>query len=476
MKMTRHSRVVWLSAWVLICLLALPAPARAAPPQQGEAVHVVRAGETLFVIAQQYGVTVRAIVEANQIENADWISVGQQLRIPSSGAAPPPTAPPPTATTMQYAVQPGDTVALIARRYGISAQVLAERNRLANPNLIYVGQVLEVPSTGTEVRPAGGTVYVVQAGDTLARISGRYGLSVWALAQANGIDNPSMIRVGQQLLIATSGVESNLPPPFVALRLAPSLTVQGRTVQVEIETDGEVELAGTFSGRSLVFVGQDGTYRTLLGIPAMAAPGSYVLDLVAKQEGRAVSVRSLIQVAAGSFRVLYLTIPADRQALLDPELVAAEAQLVRTVMAEVSLPGRWDGLFALPLAGEIRITDPYGTRRSYNGGPATSYHGGTDFGAEEGTPVYAPAAGRVVLAEALQVRGNAVIVDHGRGVLTGYWHLLQTAVTAGQEVVQGDVIGYVGSTGLSTGAHLHWELRVTGVQVDPMQWVDERIQ
>jgi murein DD-endopeptidase MepM/ murein hydrolase activator NlpD len=61
-------------------------------------------------------------------------------------------------------------------------------------------------------------------------------------------------------------------------------------------------------------------------------------------------------------------------------------------------------------------------------------------------------------------------------VLTGYWHLAQTAVTVGQQVAQGDLIAYVGSTGLSTGPHLHWELRVAGVQVDPMQWVSERIQ
>jgi murein DD-endopeptidase MepM/ murein hydrolase activator NlpD len=472
MSVPRRSRLIWVALCAVICHLALPMPAWAAPPaQQGEVVHVVQAGETLFAIAQQYGVTVNAIVAANEIADPDWIHVGQRLRIPSAGAEPPPTV-----STIQYAVQPGDTLALIARRYGTSVQELAERNRLANPHLIYVGQVLEIPSTGTEVRPAGGTVYVVQAGDTLARIAGRYRLSVWALAQANQIDNPSLIRVGQQLLIPISGGDSNLPPPFVSLRLVPSIAVQGRTVQVEVETDGEAELAGTFGGQSLVFVGQDSAYRTLLGIPGMASPGSYALDLVAKQNGRTVSVRSLIQVAAGSFRVLYLTIPSDRQWLLDPELVAAEAQRVRTVMGQVSLPGMWDGPFSIPLAGDPPINDPYGTRRSYNGGPANSYHGGVDYDAEEGDPVYCPAAGRVVLAEPLQVRGNAVIVDHGRGVLTGYWHLAQTAVTVGQQVARGDVLAYVGNTGLSTGPHLHWEVRVTGVQVDPLQWVGENIQ
>ena len=122
------------------------------------------------------------------------------------------------------------------------------------------------------------------------------------------------------------------------------------------------------------------------------------------------------------------------------------------------------------------MTAPFGIRRSYGGGPATSYHGGVDYSVPEGTPVYVPAPGMVVLAEPLQVRGNAVIVDHGRGVMSAYWHLSEIGVTARQLVHTGDLLGAVGTTGLSTGAHLHWEIRVMGVQVDPLQWVREEIR
>ena len=82
--------------------------------------------------------------------------------------------------------------------------------------------------------------------------------------------------------------------------------------------------------------------------------------------------------------------------------------------------------------------------------------------------MYAPADGKVVLAEPLQVRGQVVILDHGLGVMSGYWHLSQIDVTAGQFVEEGQVIGLVGNTGLSTGSHLHWEVRVGGVPVDPI--------
>ena len=86
------------------------------------------------------------------------------------------------------------------------------------------------------------------------------------------------------------------------------------------------------------------------------------------------------------------------------------------------------------------------------------------------TPIYAPADGRVVLADELAVRGSAVLIDHGMGVFSGYWHQSGLAVEAGQMVQRGDLIGYVGDTGLVTGAHLHWEMRVGGIAVDPMQW------
>jgi len=75
------------------------------------------------------------------------------------------------------------------------------------------------------------------------------------------------------------------------------------------------------------------------------------------------------------------------------------------------------------------------------------------------------------MAEPMAIRGNAVIIDHGRGVLTGYWHLSEMYVVEGQEVSAGDTIGLVGTTGRSTGAHLHWELQINGVAVDPMQFL-----
>jgi murein DD-endopeptidase MepM/ murein hydrolase activator NlpD len=81
----------------------------------------------------------------------------------------------------------------------------------------------------------------------------------------------------------------------------------------------------------------------------------------------------------------------------------------------------------------------------------------------------------VVLAETLHVRGNATIIDHGDGVFTGYWHQSELKVKVGDVVTAGQVIGLVGQTGRATGPHLHWELYVGGVQVDPLQWTKQNL-
>jgi murein DD-endopeptidase MepM/ murein hydrolase activator NlpD len=376
-----------------------------------------------------------------------------------------------------YVIEPGDTLALIARRHGVTAEEVAKLNHLANPNLIYVGQRLLLPIAEETSEPSvGGQVHVVQGGETLARVAARYGTTVWAVAQANGLSNPNVLQAGQRLLIPTGERQSSLPLPFKSVHITPAVATQGQTVQVSIETDAEVTLDGAYDGRALVFVGRGGAYRSLIGIPAMASPGPYALDFEAIDGERRVPVHILIQVIEGTFGVQHIGLSAEKTKLLDPNLVAAEAARLAQVTTQATLPGQWQGLFRIPLGGTPTIVSPYGARRSYAGGPLNSYHSGVDYDVPGGTPVLCPAAGRVVLAEPLAVRGNAVIVDHGRGVMSGYWHLSQINVTVGEYVEPGDVLGLVGTTGLSTGDHLHWEIRVMGIPVDPLQWLQELMQ
>jgi murein DD-endopeptidase MepM/ murein hydrolase activator NlpD len=164
-------------------------------------------------------------------------------------------------------------------------------------------------------------------------------------------------------------------------------------------------------------------------------------------------------------------LPPAKGELLEPVRLADERARLNSIWPQAALLPQWTGVFTRPLSVEFPTTSPFGTRRSYNGGPVSSFHEGQDFGAPEGTAVLAPAPGQVVLAEELTVRGNAVIVDHGGGLHTGYWHLSKIDVQPGQEVKAGDKLGEVGTTGLSTGWHLHWEMRIGTTPVDPLPWL-----
>ncbi|MGQ9666584.1 MAG: LysM peptidoglycan-binding domain-containing protein [Anaerolineae bacterium] len=253
----RAVRLVIILMVVLTVLIGMGMPVQGAPAASGQVVHVVRWGETLEGIAARYGVSVWAIVQANGLANPDYIYVGQTLIIPAAGApapaggttyvvqwgdslssiayrfgttveaimganglsnpnfiyagqvlnipaagTPPTPAPPPPAVTTRYVVRWGDTLSAIAYRFGTTVEAIMRANNLANSWYIYAGQVLLIPS-GTALPPSmpAATYYVVQPGDTLARIALRYGTTVWALVQANNLPNPSLIYPGQVLVI-----------------------------------------------------------------------------------------------------------------------------------------------------------------------------------------------------------------------------------------------------------------------------------
>jgi murein DD-endopeptidase MepM/ murein hydrolase activator NlpD len=153
---------------------------------------------------------------------------------------------------------------------------------------------------------------------------------------------------------------------------------------------------------------------------------------------------------------------------------AAEDEIISNSVSIFTNHQLWDHVFTPPISMDY-ITTRFGMRRSYNGSEYQTFHGGVDFGALEGTPIYSPASGVVVMSKNLDIRGNTTIIDHGIGVYTGYWHQKESKVSVGQKLGSGELIGYVGNTGLSTGAHLHWEVWVNGVQVDPLEWIKQDI-
>jgi len=130
----------------------------------------------------------------------------------------------------------------------------------------------------------------------------------------------------------------------------------------------------------------------------------------------------------------------------------------------------WNKPFIRPMSSHI--TSPFGTARLYNGS-LKSFHSGTDFKAMTGTPIHAVNDGVVVLAKDRYYAGNSVIIDHGEGLYTCYYHLSKISVSRGDKVKQNDLLGLSGATGRVTGPHLHFAVMLYGVQVDPLQLLDQ---
>jgi len=385
----------------------------------------------------------------------------------------------PTLAPTVYVVKRGDTLSSIAVQFNTTVAAIATANQIGDPSLIVVGQRLVIPGITASPTPAptgtltGGTrVHTVRSGEILPSLAFRYGTTVWALQKANDLGRLGVVVPGQRLLIPPPIVAGPATPRFPQIVTSPAPVVQGRTVVVYVRGDRPLALDGTVMDRQLHFVTDRDQAWALAGVDAMAQPGTYTLVLEATEvsTGDSLTMQQTLTVTAGSFGTYNVAVPASRQALLDPQLEEAEREKVERVFGQVTAERKWRGLFGQPLQDKPVTSAAFGQRRSYAGRPVTSYHTGLDYSAAAGAPVLATAAGTVVLAEPLQVRGKAVILDHGLGVFTGFWHLSVIEVSVGQVVGPGEVIGRVGNTGLSTGAHLHWEMRVQGVPVNPLQW------
>ncbi len=268
-------------------------------------------------------------------------------------------------------------------------------------------------------------------------------------------------------------LRSDNNPPAVSVRFDPSVATQGHAQFVYVQVNEPVTvISATLAGQPLALAWGSGYYWAVLGFDVDAQARSALLAVRAVDAvGNSTQITATQVMTQFVFPIEYyhgegLGLSAELQTLLG--YGPAETAYLDSVFAPVSPEQLWQGAFAAPLQG--RQTSPFAIRRSYRGEPPESPHGGADSAADMGAPVPATNRGRVVLAETLKLRGNAVIIDHGMGVYSCFYHLSEIRVKKGQMVEKGQILGLVGSTGLSTGPHLHWEMRVSGKAIDPWPW------
>ncbi len=262
------------------------------------------------------------------------------------------------------------------------------------------------------------------------------------------------------------------------LSVAPAHPKPGSIVRVTLlETaphgDSIVAINGVMAGEPLHFIAAgSGTWHAIGGIPVDAAADVTAQVFLERSSGSTDTLRTSVPPfhlppARGRARRLAVnsrfTQPLDSATELR---IARENERVREVGRQShASPRLWTASFLRPRRS--RITSRFGSGRVFNG-RVTSSHLGVDFAGAVGAPVLASNRGVVAVVENFFLAGNVVYIDHGGGVVTGYFHLSRTLVSPGDTVSRGQKIGLVGATGRVTGAHLHWSARYGALTVDPL--------
>jgi murein DD-endopeptidase MepM/ murein hydrolase activator NlpD len=251
-------------------------------------------------------------------------------------------------------------------------------------------------------------------------------------------------------------LEPNTPGPGDIM----TVTVKGADAPVE----------GKFGDKKIYFNPSKDSFKAVLGIDLFTEPGTYNLDI--SINGTVLS--RAVTVIKKAYPVQKLTLPKEMVELSPENEARVEREQLKMAAIWPNETGRvWDGDFINPREGEIVTT--FGVRRVINKIPK-SPHSGVDVEAEEGEEVHAPNNGVAVLIDEQFYSGKSLILDHGQGIYTMFFHLSKILVTPGQQVKRGDVIALVGSTGRSTGAHLHWGVRMQGARVDPLELIRLRLE
>ena len=253
----------------------------------------------------------------------------------------------------------------------------------------------------------------------------------------------------------------------------PTQLLNGAPVLFQVKAPAKLEsLSGTWLGHQLTFSYSTTTktWFTLAGVPFETKPGKYTIEL----KGERVAAKTPLNftrtfvVARASYPQIKVTLTVEKKFTEpNPEQQAQIAEGVKIKQDYLSrmTPDReWDGNFDAP--AEAAISDVFGSQRIFNG-VAQRPHLGLDFRVPTGTPVAAMNQGTVLLARFLYFEGNCVVIDHGQGLLTLYFHLSEFKVKEGDTVKRGQEIGLSGGTGRATGPHLHVAVRWQGTYLDP---------
>jgi murein DD-endopeptidase MepM/ murein hydrolase activator NlpD len=254
----------------------------------------------------------------------------------------------------------------------------------------------------------------------------------------------------------------------LALELPRGEAVPGGVALVDLGSAATVPQA-RFGDKPVMVLKNGDTWTAVVGLPLGLRPGTHSLRARGTD---GTETEHPFQVVDKRYQSQHITIKNKR--MVNPEKrdmqrIGREQKRIRSALATWNTETPETLRFMLPV--EAPVSSPFGLRRFFNEQPRKP-HSGLDLAAAEGTPIRAPAGGRVIERGDFFFNGNTVFIDHGQGLITMYCHMSRIDVTPGQTVGAGEVIGAVGKTGRVTGAHLHWSVSLNDARVDPLLFLE----
>ncbi len=468
-----------LFAGLLLAFSLFPpgAMAFAQTPEPTSPVYIVQDGDSLWSIAVRFGLTLDELSNANNITDPNQLVTGARLTIPGLRNI--------QGVLTTRSITFGETLRSLSRRHHTSIEALVQLNHLTSPVELFPGSTLVIPEP-VENMPAARRAMLLP-GQSVFELALLNHVNPWSLVLDNQISNTQQAAPGEVFHITGSGSSQDaetspgaLPQEISSITFKPTVFYQGKIGVIRLTGQEGINLEGMLVDQKLqFFADDDGGYVSLQGIHAMQEPGLYTMTITGTlplqepygQPGFSFSQSVLIRRGDYPFDPVLVVSPET----IDPAVTKPEDAEWSALAAPVTAEKLWHDQFLSPAPPPFSDCWPstFGNRRSYNGSAYSYFHTGLDFCGGVGTEILAPAAGVVVFAGPLTVRGNATMINHGWGVYSGYMHQSEIKVEVGDVVEPGQVIGLVGGTGRVTGPHLHWEIWAGGIQIDPMDWLEQ---
>jgi murein DD-endopeptidase MepM/ murein hydrolase activator NlpD len=247
--------------------------------------------------------------------------------------------------------------------------------------------------------------------------------------------------------------------------------VPGGIAVIDLETQGK-PAAVSFNKRKVLVTSTKSKWYAIVGIPLSTKPGNYTIVVNTHKKKKKIK-----------FKVQDKQYETQHIKIKDKRKVNPYAKDMSRILKEKKIIGSalkaWTDIENIPLQFDIpvkgRLSSPFGLRRFFNG-QARRPHSGLDIAAPEGTPILAPAKGKIINTGDYFFNGNTIFIDHGQGLITMYCHLHKTIVKDGEVVERGQQIGSVGMTGRVTGPHLHWSVSLNNARIEPKLFLTKEYQ